>query len=427
MLKNKFFALTCPRIDYDVLPVVLPKPEKISPTKYITLFHDKNGNQSSATGSQVGDKVKTGQKLALYKNDPAYVIASASGTISSISPYSGDFGKNYAAITIEIDSDEVFDDQFKTQAAEPNLATALENLSFIPGSPPLNALSDTEREIKTIVICGVDSDLLLGTQQYIVKSRFEEVSRGIEILKKISGIEQIYLITAGETVQTYGHIGARVKSIDTRYPSALPQLIMKNILGEVVPAGKSCEDLGVCFFSSEAVASIGSAYASDQVPVTKSLTLITKDGNQRIIETKIGTPIKDILETYGVSINEEDRIIFGGPMTGSAVYSLEHPIQPDTDGLVVLDRSNAAYTSEYPCINCGDCVRACPANIQINLLVRFLEAGQYEAAAESYDLLSCIDCGLCSFVCVSKIPIYQYIKLAKYELDRAKAAEETNA
>jgi electron transport complex protein RnfC len=174
-----------------VLPVVLPKPEKISPTKYITLFHDKNGNQSSATGSQVGDKVKTGQKLALYKNDPAYVIASASGTISSISPYSGDFGKNYAAITIEIDSDEVFDDQFKTQAAEPNLATALENLSFIPGSPPLNALSDTEREIKTIVICGVDSDLLLGTQQYIVKSRFEEVSRGIEILKKISGIEQI--------------------------------------------------------------------------------------------------------------------------------------------------------------------------------------------------------------------------------------------
>ena len=146
-----------------------------------------------------------------------------------------------------------------------------------------------------------------------------------------------------------------------------------------------------------------------------------------MIETKIGTPIKDILETYDVSINEEDRIIFGGPMMGSAVYSLEHPIQPDTDGLLVLDRSNAAYTSEYPCINCGDCVRACPANIQINLLVRFLEAGQYEAAAESYDLLSCIDCGLCSFVCVSKIPIYQYIKLAKYELDRAKAAEETNA
>jgi electron transport complex protein RnfC len=57
------------------------------------------------------------------------------------------------------------------------------------------------------------------------------------------------------------------------------------------------------------------------------------------------------------------------------------------------------------------------------MLVRFLEAGQYEDAADEYDLLSCIDCGLCSFVCVSRIPIYQYIKLAKYELDRARDSE----
>jgi len=57
------------------------------------------------------------------------------------------------------------------------------------------------------------------------------------------------------------------------------------------------------------------------------------------------------------------------------------------------------------------------------MLVRFLEAGQFEEAADNYDLLSCIECGICSFVCVSRIPIFQYIKLAKYELDRARASE----
>ena len=36
---------------------------------------------------------------------------------------------------------------------------------------------------------------------------------------------------------------------------------MKDILGQVVPAGKSCEDMGVSFFSAEAVASIGAAIA----------------------------------------------------------------------------------------------------------------------------------------------------------------------
>ena len=69
--------------------------------------------------------------------------------------------------------------------------------------------------------------------------------------------------------------------------------------------------------------------------------------------------------------------------------------------------------------------RSCPARIQVHMLARFLEAGQFEEAADNYDLLSCMECGLCSFVCVSRIPIFQYIKLAKYELDRAKALETT--
>jgi len=194
-------------------------------------------------------------------------------------------------------------------------------------------------------------------------------------------------------------------------------------LGKVVPAGKTCTDLGVCFLTAEATASIGKAFDDGQIPVRKILTLVTKDGTQRLIETVIGTPIRDILETYGVSINEEDRIIFGGPMTGSAVYSLDQPVLPDTDGMVVIDRSDAAYASDYPCINCGECVRICPAQIQVHMLVRFLEAGHYEDAADNYDLFSCIECGLCSFVCVSKIPIFQYIKLAKYELDRANVSE----
>jgi electron transport complex protein RnfC len=60
------------------------------------------------------------------------------------------------------------------------------------------------------------------------------------------------------------------------------------------------------------------------------------------------------------------------------------------------------------------------------MLVRFLEAGKYQEAADEYDLYSCIECGLCSFVCVSRMPILQYIKLAKYELGRINTAEETN-
>jgi electron transport complex protein RnfC len=327
---------------------------------------------------------------------------------------------------INIDEDENLDDQFEIQKQTPNLENALAYLTPAPGNPPLKILADSENPIRTIVISGVDSDLLIGTRQYITNTHFSDIKDGIQILKQITGIDQIILVTGRDTIQGFGHIGADVKSIDTTYPAALPPMIMKNILGEVVPAGKTCEEMGVCFMSAEAVVSIGRAYTGGQLPVHKILTLITKDGRQRLIETTIGIPIKDILSAYGVTINEEDRIVFGGPMTGSTVYSLDQPVLPDTDAILVLDRAEAAYTSDYPCINCGDCVRTCPAQIAVNMLVRFLEAGQYQEAADSYDLYSCIDCGLCSYVCVSKIPIFQYIKLAKFELDRAKAAEATD-
>ncbi|UCD80063.1 MAG: 4Fe-4S dicluster domain-containing protein [Desulfobacterales bacterium] len=428
MLKKSFLGLFIPQFEYQLLPTRLPEPETVTASKTVTLLHPKKSDQKAPFSFQVGDKVRAGQKISLFADDPAYVIASAGGTISAISPHTGDFGKTYSAVTINIDKNESLDDQFAAQCQSPTLASTLDYLAFIPGSPPLAALAAaSDNPIKTIVITGVDSDLLVGTRQYITKTRVADLKAGIKILKQITGVERIILVTARDALQGFGHIGADGKSIDTTYPAALPQMIMKNVLGKIVPAGKSCEDLGVCFISVEAVVSIGDAYQSGHIPVRKIMTLTTKEEHQRIIQTTIGTPIKDILSAYDVTINEADRVIFGGPMTGSAVYSLDQPVLPDTDAILVLDRAKAAYTSDYPCINCGDCVRACPAQIAVNMLVRFLEAGQYEEAADSYDLYSCVECGLCSYVCVSKIPIFQYIRLAKYELSRAKTAEATDA
>jgi electron transport complex protein RnfC len=426
MLKRSFLGLATLQIEYEVLPVSMPVPDRVDASNTVVLLHPKSDKLNVPTLYRPGDNVTTGQKIALFADDPAYVIAPVTGRISSISPFTGDYGKSYLAIAVNIAEEEIEDSQFENVVQKPTLEGALDFLAFAPGKPPLNVFSDPQKNIHTIVISGIDSDLLVGTNQYIVKTKLDAVKSGIKALKSLTGIENMIMTVAGESMQGYGHLGVDVKAVDINYPSALPQLIVKDVLGQIVPAGQSCEDLGVCFFSAEAVAAIGTAFDTGRIPFTKTITLIRKDGSQKIIEATIGTPLQDIFDAHGLSVNENDRIIYGGPMRGLAMYSLEHPVQPDTDAIMILDQSQAAYASDYPCINCGDCVRTCPAKIQVNLLVRFLEAGHYEEAADSYDLYSCVECGLCSFVCVSMIPIYQYIKLAKYELERAQTAEAAN-
>ena len=144
------------------------------------------------------------------------------------------------------------------------------------------------------------------------------------------------------------------------------------------------------------------------------------------MKARIGTPIRDILETLNIETNPGDRLVLGGPMCGQAVYSEDIPVSFDTDAIMVQDQRDIVWDSDTHCVNCGECVRACPANIPINRLVRLLENGLYEESVKEYDLLSCIECGLCSDVCIGRIPVFQFIMLGKYEFDRTNNAEEFN-
>jgi len=61
------------------------------------------------------------------------------------------------------------------------------------------------------------------------------------------------------------------------------------------------------------------------------------------------------------------------------------------------------------------------------MLIRLLENKLYDEAARSFDMLSCIECGLCGYVCPAAIPIFHYVMLGKFEYERARSLEVQNA
>jgi Na+-translocating ferredoxin:NAD+ oxidoreductase subunit C len=427
MLKRSFINLASPRLDYRPFAAIPNEPEPVVPRQTVTLFHRGLYEQTGSVSIKTGDAVKTGQKLSLFADSDAYIISPVTGTVTDIAPHAGDFGESFAAVTIDIAPEEEFDTEFSDRAAAPGIDIARGFLRFAPGSPSLDVFADPDRPIDTLVVSGMDPDLLVATQQYVIRTDADGLKAGIRLIREMTGVGRVLAALPGDIVQNIGSIGAEVIGIDPVYPSGIPRLIANRVLGEPVPAGKQIEEMGVTVMSAEAVATLGRAFETRQIPVTKYLTLIKKDGEKEMVSARIGTPVGDILAAHGVTLQDRDRLILGGPMTGSAVFSEAHPIGPDTDAIMIQDHGDLPMVSNSACINCGECNRGCPVNIQVNMLVRFLEAGQYEEGADLYDLHCCVDCGFCSFVCVAKIPIFQYIRLAKYELGRMQSAEAENA
>lgn len=425
MRKRSFFGLSKPCFNYELATGGAADPVTIPTPKTVTLYIKQELKRTS-NALKVGTTVKTGQRLVLNEDDATGTISSVSGTISAVAPFLADYGRAWTAVTINTNSGDTLDTAFADVRETPSLETLNRYLTSCPGEPNIGPLMDERNPVHTIVIYGGNADLLIDTSLKVLKESGEAVNAGIDILRKATGIEDIVIVVPEESVQNYsGHLDARIQAVPSRYPFSQPLMILYNLTGRL-PDEKGMASMGIHFMRAEAVAAIGQAFSSGSLPVQKLVTVIDKGGAKHLARARIGTPVGELLKTFGVEINDQDKIIFGGPMTGSAIYSEDLPIGPDTDAIMVQDRSAIPLYSDYPCINCGECVRICPTNVPVNLLVRFLEAGQYTEGADLYDLYSCIECGLCSYVCVSRIPIFQYIKLAKYEIGRIQSAEEMN-
>ena len=101
MIKRSFFALSKPRLTYDLLDTSLQSAQELAVPGSLTLLLPEEIDSAKKALIAPGDAVKKGQKLKLYDESTSYVLSPVAGTIKGFDSYSDDFGNTgtYVMIT----------------------------------------------------------------------------------------------------------------------------------------------------------------------------------------------------------------------------------------------------------------------------------------------------------------------------------------
>jgi electron transport complex protein RnfC len=420
MIKRSFFSLGKPGLKHLSIVDRLEVREVSLPGQVRLLVKDCD---VGLIRLKVGTPVLTGQKVVLTDDPGGYVISTVTGTVSGISEYTGYLNQSYAAIAIDVSGGDEVDDTTVSGLKSPDFEAARDYLTCLPGKSDFSSFLKLDPPVNTVVVTCADEDLLVSTRQQAVLSDIEGLIEGIGYLKQVSRIGRVLIASPAGLVSLVSNAGVEVREVCDCYPNSLNGMIAKDVLGSGYMPDKSFEEQGIGFISAEAVIALARIFGKAEIPVDKLITVIGKDNAPEVVRARIGTPAGDVLSAVGINASTGDRVIFGGPMTGTSIYTLDMPVMADTDAIMVQDQSEVVLSEDGQCVNCGECVRACPVKVPVNMLVRVLASGLYEEAAQMYDLHACIECGLCNYVCVARIPIFHYIMLGKHEFARLSNGE----
>jgi len=198
-----------------------------------------------------------------------------------------------------------------------------------------------------------------------------------------------------------------------KYPQGSERILLKHTLGRSVPSGCLPHDVGVVVCNASTVKAVSDAIKSGMPLIERVVTVsgekILNPGNFTV---KIGTSVKEIVDYCGGVTDDYVTFKLGGPMMGDEIANLDVPVVKGTNGIVAIE-PDISEPSE--CIKCGRCADVCPMELFPLFFPRLAGKGDLEGMREK-SVMDCIECGCCQFICSSKIPLVDAIKIGKREL-----------
>jgi|694.fasta_scaffold00110_70 electron transport complex protein RnfC len=402
------------------------------------------GKPAVATVSE-GQEVVRGQCIARPDGWMSVAMhAPASGTVRRIALAPSISGKMVPAIFIEpfpSSTQEVIHGSAVDvgQASAEEIVLAIQQAGIVglggAGFPTHAKLRiPPEKKVETLIINGAECEPYLTTDHRVMLEHPEDILTGIGYLQRVTSAGQTVIAVeankpdaADSLRQVIARQGAnvRVEVLPVKYPQGAEKMLITALTGRQVPSGGLPLDVQAICVNVATCAEIGQLlpYGSglqDRV-ITVAGPAIQRKGNYRV---PIGTPLRFVLETVGVA-DDITRVFLGGPMMGQAVSSLDIPITKGTTGVIAFterETGKVGHQTQYACIRCGYCVDACPIFLNPSQLGLLAGHGRYQEMAEQFHLMDCFECGCCTYVCPSHIPLVQHFRVAKSAVRKSGAS-----
>ena len=376
---------------------------------------------------QVGDTVKVGQKIgeaAAFISSPVH--SSVSGTVTAIETRRHATRGECLSVVIQSDGKNTLHESVQPHKALEDL-TPDEIVDIVreagivgmggAGFPTAVKLKPA-KPVDTVLLNGCECEPLLTADHRVLLEYADDVIYGLKAMIKTVGAEKGIIVIEDnkqDAIELMEDKTADCENIEvvaakTKYPQGAEKMLIKRVLKRQVPSGGLPADVGCVVANVSTTKAISDAMQKGMPLIERVVTMtgerLKNPGNYIV---KIGTSTKELIDYCGGITGGDVTIKAGGPMMGFDLSDPDVPIMKGSNGIIAVDTD---HTAEQPCIKCGRCVDVCPMELSPLYFSKYADEENWQGMKEK-NVMDCIECRSCEYICSSKIPLVTKIKAGK--------------
>lgn len=410
-----------------------PIEEASLPPEVVIHLHQHTGVPCSSLVEK-GDKVLAGQKIG---DSDAFISApvhsSVSGEVIAVEPRFHFTGVRLMSVVIAPDGEQK-EIRIKTPSAKKATPEQIREIVREAGIVGLGGAAfpthvklspPKDKPIDSVIINGCECEPYLTCDHRNMLERADDLIEGVRLIVSTVGAKKAYLAVEDNKPDALAFLKEKVSSEDievvslhAKYPQGAEKQLIKTILDREIPSGKLPSEVGALVQNVGTAIAISEAVREGKPLIERAVTVSGRGVNKpKNLQAKIGTPLNFLIEQCGGFKGSVKKVVVGGPMTGCAQFHLETPTVKGTSGILVLNEEDPLYESAgyRACIRCGRCIKFCPMVLMPNFLGIYAELEMWDMT-EQFHALDCIECGCCGYICPSRIPLVQFVRLAKAKI-----------